>query len=135
MLYFSDINYVIFSSNIFTYFLLLFSSQVMSNSFATPWTVAYQAPLSMRFPRKGCWNGLLFPSPGDLPNPGLKPASYALASEFFTTEPSGKPLQMFLKTFVENPSELIKQESALDTFQDSKIIAAGRDEIAYNLHP
>ena len=42
---------------------------------------------------------------------------------------------MFLKTFVENPSELIKQESALDTFQDSLIIAAGKDEIAHDLHP
>ena len=107
----------------------------MSNSFATPWTVACQAPLSMKFPRQGYWNGLLFPSPGNLLNPGLKPASYALASEFFTTEPSGKLLQMFLKTFVENPSELIKQESALDTFQDPVIIAAGRDEIAHDLHP
>ena len=107
----------------------------MSNFFATPWTVACQAPLSMRFPRQGYWNGLLFPFLRDLPNPGLKPASYALASEFFTTEPSGKPLQMFLKTFVENPSELIKQELALNTFQDSVIIAAGRDEIAHDLHP
>ena len=38
--------------------------------FATPWTVAYQAPLSMGFSRQECWSGLPFPSPGDLPNPG-----------------------------------------------------------------
>ena len=42
---------------------------------------------------------------------------------------------MFLKTFVENPSELIKQESALDTFQDSVVIAAGRDETDCDFHP
>ena len=43
--------------------------------FATPWTVAYQAPLSMRFSRQEYWSGLPFPSPGDLPNPGIKPRS------------------------------------------------------------
>ena len=40
--------------------------------FVTPWTIAHQAPLSMRFPRQEYWNGLPFPSPGDLPNPGIK---------------------------------------------------------------
>ena len=57
-----------------------------------PWTVAYQSPLSRGFPRQEYWNRLLFPSPGDLPNPGIKPVSPALASWFFTTEPPGKPL-------------------------------------------
>ena len=46
--------------------------------FATPWTVAHQAPLSVRFSRQEYWNGLLFPSPRDLPNPGLEPTSLAL---------------------------------------------------------
>ena len=46
--------------------------------FATPWTVAYQAPLSMGFPRQEHWNGLPIPSPGDLPNPGIEPRSPAL---------------------------------------------------------
>ena len=55
--------------------------------FATPWTVACQAPLSMGFLRQEYWNGLLFPSLGDLPNPGIEPASPALAGKFFTTEP------------------------------------------------
>ena len=41
--------------------------------FATPWTVAYQAPQSMEFSRQEYWSGLPFPSPGDLPNPGIKP--------------------------------------------------------------
>jgi len=44
------------------------------------------------FPRQGYWNGLLFSSPGDLPNPGDKSESYALGSEFFIAEPPGKPL-------------------------------------------
>ena len=63
----------------------------MSNSFPTPWVAAHQAPLSMGFPRQEYWNGLLFPSPGDLPNPGVKPASPAMAGRFFTTEPPRKP--------------------------------------------
>ena len=56
--------------------------------FATPWTVAYQAPLSMGFSRHEYWNGLTFPSPGHLPIPGIQPASLtfpALAAGFFTT--------------------------------------------------
>ena len=61
--------------------------QVVSDS-ATPWTVACQAPLSMGFSRQEYWSGLLFPSPGDLPNPGIKPTSPA--GEFFATAPCGK---------------------------------------------
>ena len=61
---------------------------------ATPWTAAYQAPLSMGFSRQEDWSGLPFPSPGILPPPGIEPASLtspALANRFFTTEPPGKP--------------------------------------------
>ena len=47
----------------------------MSDSFETPWTVALQAPLSMGFPRQEYWSGLPFPSPGDLPDPGVEPTS------------------------------------------------------------
>ena len=57
----------------------------MSSSFATPQTVARQAPLSMGFPRQEYWSGLLFPSPGDLSNPGTEPVFPALAGGFFTT--------------------------------------------------
>ena len=46
--------------------------------FATPWTVAYQAPLSMGFSRQQSWSGLPFPSPGDLPNPGIEAGSPGL---------------------------------------------------------
>ena len=50
---------------------------------ATPWTVAHQAPLFMGFFRQENWRGLLFPSPGDVPNPGIKPGSPVLQG-FFT---------------------------------------------------
>ena len=62
--------------------------------FATSWTVAHQAPLSMEFSRQEYWSGLPFPTPGDLPDPGIKPTSLespALAGGFFTTEPLRKP--------------------------------------------
>jgi len=72
--------------------LLLFSDQVVSDSFATPWSVAHQVPLSMGFPRQEYWSGLPFPSPGDLPDLGIEPTSPALAGGFFTNEPPGKPL-------------------------------------------
>ena len=56
-----------------------------------PWTVAHQAPLSMGFPRQEYWSGLPFPSPGDLPNPGIKPGSPALRADALPSEPPGKP--------------------------------------------
>ena len=59
--------------------------------FATPWTVAYQAPLSMGFSRQECWSGLPFPSPGDLPDPGIEPGSPALQADVLPSEPPGKP--------------------------------------------
>ena len=59
--------------------------------FVTLWTVGRQAPPSMEISGQEYWSGLPFPSPGDLPNPGIKLSSPALAGEFFTTEPPGKP--------------------------------------------
>ena len=55
--------------------------------FATPGTVAYQAPLSMEFSRQEYWTGLPFPTPGDLPDLGIEPESPALKDGVFTTEP------------------------------------------------
>ena len=75
---------------------LLFSCSVVSNSFATPWTIAHQAPLSMGFPRQEFWGGLPFPSAGDLPGPGIKPPSPELAGAFFATEPHGTPICSFI---------------------------------------
>ena len=54
-------------------YLLLFTHSVVSNSFATAWMVTCRAPLSMGFPRQEYWAGLPFPSPGDLPGPGIEP--------------------------------------------------------------
>ena len=51
--------------------------------FATPWTVAHQAPLFMGFPRQECWNELPFPSAGDLPDSGIKPMSPALQETLY----------------------------------------------------
>ena len=56
----------------------------------TPWTVACQAPLSMEFSREEYWSGLPFPSPGDLPNPGIEPRSPALQADSLSIEPAGK---------------------------------------------
>ena len=58
--------------------------------FATPWTVAYQAPPSVGFSRQEYWSGLPFPSPVNLPNPGIKPRSPALQADTLPSEPKGK---------------------------------------------
>ena len=55
----------------------------------TPWTVAYQAPQSMGFSRQESWSGLPFPSPGDLPHPGIKPRSPTLQADSSPSEPPG----------------------------------------------
>ena len=58
---------------------------------ATPWTAAHQAPLSMGFSRRECWSGLPFPSPGDLPDPGIELGSPALQADSLPTKLQGKP--------------------------------------------
>ena len=60
--------------------------------FVTPWTVAHQAPPYMGFSRQEYWSGLLFPSPGDLPYPGIEPRSPTLQADALTSEAPGKPL-------------------------------------------
>ena len=60
--------------------------------FVTTWTVAYQAPQSVEFSRQEYWSGLSFPSPGDLPNPGIEPESPALQADALPSEPPGKPI-------------------------------------------
>ena len=74
----------------------------MSNSFATLWTVAFWAPLSMEFSRQEYWSGLLFPSPGDLPNPGIKCASLAspvLQADSLLLRHQGSPIIWILICF------------------------------------
>ena len=75
-------------------YIYVFSHSVMFDSSVTPWTIAHQALLSMEVFRQEYWRGLPFPTPGDLPDPGIKPmslASPALAGEFFALlAPPGK---------------------------------------------
>ena len=59
--------------------------------FAISWTIVCQAPLSMEFSRQEYWSGLPFPSPGDLPDPGMEPRSPALQADSLLSEPQGKP--------------------------------------------
>ena len=73
---------------------VVLSHSAVSNSFGTPWTIVHQAPLSMEFPRQEYWSALSFPTPGDLPDLGIKPVSPAspgLAGIFFTSVRPGRP--------------------------------------------
>ena len=77
--------------------------------FATPWTVAYQAPLSMGLSRQECWSGLPFPSPGDLPDPGIEPGSPTLLAEALLSEPPGKPLRAIKEILTQWTSQVDSQ--------------------------
>ena len=87
---------------------------LVTKSFATPWTVACQAPLFMGFPRQEYWGGLPLPSPGDLPNQGIKPTVSCIGRQvffcffFFNTEPSGKP-KYYITLDLKKKSELEEQ--------------------------
>ena len=70
--------------------------------FAILWTIGHQAPLSMGFPRQEHWSGLPFSSPGDLPNPGIKPRSPSLQADALTSEPPGKIMIVKLESFLES---------------------------------
>ena len=75
--------------------------------FVAPWTVAHQGSLSVEFSRQVYWSGLPFPTPKDLPDPGIKtgsPESPAWASKFFTAEPPGKPHQLSTLCLIKNHS-------------------------------
>ena len=74
------------------------SGLIVSDS-ATPWTVAHQAPLSIRFSSQEYWSGYPFPPSGDLPNPGIEPRSPALQEDSLWSEPPGKPFSCLLCHF------------------------------------
>ena len=89
-------------SQLFNWLAYMCACSVVLDS-ATPWTVACQAPLSMGFSRQENWNGLPFPSPGDLPHSGIKPvfpASPAMQAHSFTTGPLGKSILIGLFIFL-----------------------------------
>ena len=64
---------------------------LVSDSIAAPWTVAHQVPLFTEFSSQAHWNGMPFPSPRDLPGPGIEPGSPALQADSLPSEPPGKP--------------------------------------------
>ena len=70
----------------------------MSDSFQTPWTEAQEAPVSIRFPRQEYWNELSFPSPRDLPDPGIKSVSPAWQVDPLPLTHQGSPWNFFEKT-------------------------------------
>ena len=72
------------------FFVLLFSHYIVSDSFATLWTVAHQPPLSLGFPRQEYWSVFPFPLPGNLPDSGIKLVSSASVGGFFINGPPGK---------------------------------------------
>ena len=74
--------------------------------FVTPRTVAYQAPPSMGFSRQECWSGLPFPSPGDLPDPGIEPGSPALRADALLSEPLNIK-EIFFLLFIYLPFDLL----------------------------
>ena len=79
---------------LFIYYVYVLSCFSRVQLFATPWTVAHQAPVSMGFSRQKYWSGLPFPPPEDLPDPGIKPMSPvfpALQADSLPPEPPGKP--------------------------------------------
>ena len=78
--------------------------------FATLWTIAHQAPLSMGFSRQEDWSGLAFPSQGHLPDPGIEPRSPALQADALISEPPGKPASSFL------PFQTLATENSLRAY-------------------
>ena len=92
-------------------------------TFATPWTVACQAPLSMGFCRQDCWSGGPFPSAGDLPNPGIKPRSPALQSDSLPTELWSNPLLGY------NPCGHKKVRHNLVTKQQATLLLAKEESV------
>ena len=75
--------------------------------FVTPWTVVHQAPPSMGFSRQEYWSGLPFPSPGDLPDPGIEPRSPRLQADALTSEPPGKQILAVIPHVVQYQAILI----------------------------
>ena len=78
--------------------------------FTTPWTAAFQAPLSMGFSRQQYWSGLPLPAPGDLPNPGIEPRSPALQTDALPSEPSRKP--SYSRLFSSNSAPRTERQTA-----------------------
>ena len=91
-------------------------------------TIVCQALLSLGFPRQEYWSELPFPSPGDLPDPGIESTSPALADRFFTTEPPGKPNNRLLKIMSTVVIRRMKISRKLYIIRLGKIIAIVQEQ-------
>ena len=98
---------------------------------AAPWSVACQAPLSMGFSRQEYWSGLAFPSPEDLPNPGIKPASLAPAGGFFTTSATWNKIFFFCSVNNMDSKHLVLWEVYFDSPGRLWVKSEGRSVHAY----
>ena len=104
--------------------------------FATPWTVAHQAPPSMEFSRQEYWSGLPFPSSGDLPDPGIKPGSPTLQADALLSEPPENQPYMH-STSCEMPdwmkhkpeSRLLGEISITADMQMTPLMAESKEEL------
>ena len=85
--------------------------------FVTPWTVGHQAPPSMGFSRQEYWSGLPFPSPGDLPGPGIEPGSPALWADALPSEPPG--IGKLILACTQFPTEAISMKRKCTTADTS----------------
>ena len=81
-------------------------------TFAITWTIADLAPLPMGFSRQEHWSGLPFPSPGDLPSPGIEPRSPAMQADYLLSEPPGKPANFNTNWQLSSTSTHIKSWAA-----------------------
>ena len=111
--------------------------------FTTPWTAAHQAPLSTGFPRQEYWSGLPFPSPGDLPHPGIEPRTPALRTDSLLSEPQGlEPIRTQEKDVIQSthlsisPDLLGHQEAHWGaTAKRCSISAHSNEHSSYSEHP
>ena len=91
--------------------------------FVILWTVGHQAPPSMGFPRQEYWSGLPFSSPGDLPDPGIKPGSPSLQVDALTSEPPGVPMGRLKQL-------LIREGRGFETREKQLRAALGQDSVS-----
>ena len=94
--------------------------------------IAHQAPLSVGFSRQECWSGLPFPSPEDLPDPGIEPMSSALAGGFFTSDPPAKPWtwitqpeSILFPVYFQRVAQMVKN---LPAVQETQVQSLGQED-------
>ena len=97
--------------------------------FETPWTTAYQVPPSVGFSRQEYWSGLPFPSPGDLPNPGIEPRSPTLQAYVLPSEPPGKSISLYMPLVIHGVCAFCHSECYSSTFGPNKPISSSNTSL------